>query len=82
MSLMDSLGSSNIQYSNMGQHGINKQQAIGKIIGLIRSSNKSPKDLALQMIKNSGGNNNKQLLDFLHNCGINDDEIRNNGLNL
>lgn len=78
MSLLDSIGTNNVTR----QPGMNKQQAISKIIGLLRSSNKSPKDLAMQMINNSGGSNNKQLLDFLHNCGISDDEIKSNGLNL
>jgi hypothetical protein len=72
MSILDSIS----QTSN------NSNSTVNRLFNFIKNSNKTPQELALQLIRDSDSNKRQQLKTFLHNNGVTDEQLKNFNIQL
>jgi hypothetical protein len=77
MSLLDNIGNNTINTRSNSFN--NRNTLINNVATLIRNSGKSPKELAVGLMQNNP-NMNGQLVSFLRQNGIKDDEINQLGI--
>jgi hypothetical protein len=80
MSLLDNLGTQQASIGN--KQNMNIASALNRVNSMLNNMSLNPRQVALNMMRNNGNNKNKQLLDFLHQNGVNDEQLNELGIKL
>lgn len=80
MSLLDNLGTQQTSIGN--KQNMNIASALNRVNSMLNNMSLNPRQVALNMMRNNGNNKNKQLLDFLHQNGVNDEQLNELGIKL